>query len=355
MSAGNTRPSVTIDLRSDTVTVPDDGMRAAMAAAEVGDDVYGEDPGANGLQERVADLLGKDAALFTVTGSLANLLAVRGLVAPGAEVLCESRAHIARAEMGAHATVSGVTTRTWVHRRGLVDLTAIASLAAPNAGTFFVSTAAVSVENTHNFGGGSVQPYDDLLALRAWADSAGVALHLDGARLWNASVASGRSMRELAAPFDVVCVCLSKGMGAPVGSLLAGPADLIEDARIWRKRLGGGWRQAGVLAAAGEYAIDHNLERLAQTHLDARVIADACAEALPGCVEPTDVETNIVVLDLAGGAVGAGDVIAAAAAGGVRVSATGASTVRVVTHLGVTPAEARYAAGVLARALVRGE
>jgi threonine aldolase len=349
------RPSGPVDLRSDTVTVPDVGMRAAMAAALVGDDVYGEDPDVNALQERVADLLGKEAALFTVTGSLANILAVRGVVAPGQEVLCESRAHIARAEMGSHAVVSGVTTRTWTHPRGLVDIEAIKALAAPGAGAFFVSTSAVSVENTHNFGGGSVQPHDQLLALRAYADEAGVALHLDGARLWNTSVASGRSMRELAAPFDVVCVCLSKGMGAPVGSLVAGPADLIDDARIWRKRLGGGWRQAGVLAAAGDYAIDHNFEQLARTHEDAKLIASVCADALPGCVDPADVETNIVVLDVSSASSGADQIIEAAASHGVRVSSTGANVLRVVTHLSVSSEQTRYAAGVLAAALAGHE
>jgi len=345
------RPDGPVDLRSDTVTVPDAGMRAAMAAAQVGDDVYGEDPDVNALQERVAALLGKDAALFTVTGSLANILAVRGVVAPGQEVLCESRAHIARAEMGSHAVISGVTTRTWTNPRGLVDVPAIKLLAAPGAGAFFVSTSAISVENTHNFGGGSVQPYDELLTLRAYADEAGVALHLDGARLWNTSVASGRSMAELAAPFDVVCVCLSKGMGAPVGSLVVGSADLIDDARIWRKRLGGGWRQAGVLAAAGDYAIDHNLEQLARTHEDAKVIASACASALPGSVDPADVETNIVVLDVSSASSGADQIIEAAASHGVRISSTGANVLRVVTHLSVSSDQTRYAAGVLAAAL----
>jgi len=349
------RPAGPVDLRSDTVTVPDVGMRAAMAAAVVGDDVYGEDPDVNALQERVADLLGKEAALFTVTGSLANILAVRGVVAPGQEVLCESRAHIARAEMGSHAVISGVTMRTWTHPRGLVDVPAIKALAAPGAGAFFVSTSAISVENTHNFGGGSVQSYDDLLALRAYADEAGIALHLDGARLWNSSVASGRSMGELAAPFDVVCVCLSKGLGAPVGSLVAGPAALIDDARIWRKRLGGGWRQAGVLAAAGDYAIENNLEQLARTHADAKVIASACAAALPGSVDPAAVETNIVVLDVSSAAWSTVRIIEAAASDGVRISSTGVGVLRVVTHLSVSSEQTRYAAGVLAAALAGHE
>jgi threonine aldolase len=180
-------------------------------------------------------------------------------------------------------------------------------------------------------------------------------LHLDGARLWNSAVASGRSMRELADPFDVVCVCLSKGMGAPVGSLVAGPSDLIEDARIWRKRLGGGWRQAGVLAAAGAYAIEHNLEQLARTHEDAKAIAVECASALPGSVDPDAVETNIVVLDVSSASSGANQIIDAAASRGVRISSTGANILRVVTHLGVSSEETRYAAGVLAAALAGRE
>jgi threonine aldolase len=340
-----------IDLRSDTVTRPDAGMRAAMAAAEVGDDVYAEDPTINALQDQVAELLGKPAALFTVTGSMANLLAVRSMVAPGQEVLCESRAHIARAEMGAHAALSGVTMRTWTQPRGLIDLAAIAALATPNAGPHFVSTAAVSVENTHNFGGGSVQAPTELAALADYASAHGVRLHCDGARVWNASAACGVPVRELLAPFNAVSVCLSKGLGAPVGSLVAGSVEMIEQARVWRKRLGGGWRQAGVLAAAGQYALAHNLPRLADTHADAQVIAAACADAMPGCVDPALVQTNIVVLDLADTGRAAADVVRAAADAGVAVSATGPTQVRVVTHIDVDSAQARAAAEVLARAL----
>ena len=340
-----------IDLRSDTVTRPGPGMRAAMAAAEVGDDVYDEDPTIRALQERVAELLGKEAALFTVTGSLANVLGVRALVPPGAEVLCEARAHIARAEMGSHAVLSGVTTRTWSHPRGLVDLAAVQAMAEPSAGPYFVSTAAVSVENTPNFGGGAVQPVEVLTGLRAFADRVGLRLHLDGARLWNAAAATGRSERELADPFDVVCVCLSKGLGAPVGSLVAGSAGLIDEARVWRKRLGGGWRQAGVLAAAGLYALDHHRAELPRTHADAVAIATACADAAPGCVQPADVDTNIVVLDVRGTGRSAAEVVRAAAAQGVRASATSSTTVRAVTHLDVSSSGAATAGVVLARAL----
>nr|MDQ4007825.1 threonine aldolase family protein [Actinomycetota bacterium] len=234
-----------IDLRSDTVTRPTEAMRAAMVAADVGDDVYGEDPTVRLLEERVADLFGHEAALFTVTGSLANLLAVRAVVPVGTEVLCEAQAHIARAEMGAHAALAGTTMRTWTGPG--VDIDAIAAMVAPDVGAFLVHTAALSVENTHNFGGGAVLPIEDLRAVRELADRAGLAVHLDGARIWNAHVATGTPLRDYGSVADVLMVSLSKGLGAPVGSLLVGGADTVAEARTWRKRLGGGWRQAGLL------------------------------------------------------------------------------------------------------------
>ncbi|MEZ5092333.1 low specificity L-threonine aldolase [Nocardioides sp.] len=328
-----------IDLRSDTLTRPTEGMRAAMARAEVGDDVFGEDPTVLALQERVADLLGHEAALFTPTGSMANLLAVRSLVGAGQEVLCESSAHIARAELGAHGAYTGLTMRTWTHPRGGVDLPALQRLFAPDMGPFFVATAAISVENTHNFAGGTVLPLADLQALRAWADEVGTRIHLDGARLWNAQVATGVPLRDYAGAADVLAVCLSKGLGAPVGSLVGGGADAIAEARVWRKRMGGGMRQVGVLAAAGLYALDHHVERLAEDHAHARLLAEACG------VDPAGVDTNIVVLERAD----APAYVAAAAEAGVRVSAVGPTTVRLVTHLDVTRADAERAAAVLAR------
>ncbi|MEZ5097616.1 MAG: threonine aldolase family protein [Nocardioides sp.] len=282
-----------IDLRSDTVTRPTEAMRAAMARAEVGDDVYAEDPTVLTLQERVAELFGVEAALFTPTGSMANLLAVRSLADRGQEVLCESSAHIARAELGAHAAYTGVTMRTWTHPRGQVDLAALRALFAPDTGPFFVRTAAVSVENTHNFAGGAVLPLADLQSLREWADGVGTRVHLDGARIWNAHVATGLPLREYAAVADAMAVCLSKGLGAPVGSLVLGPADAIAEARVWRKRMGGGMRQVGVLAAAGLHALDHHVERLADDHAHARLLAEACG------VDPATVDTNIVVVERA--------------------------------------------------------
>lgn len=334
-----------IDLRSDTLTDPTPGMRAAMARAEVGDDVYAEDPTVLALEERVAALLGHEAGLFCVTGSLANLLGVRLLVEPGQEVLCDARAHIARAELGAHGAVGGVTMRTWTSARGVADVAAIGALLEPNAGPYLVSTAAVALENTHNFGGGTVQPFHHLEAVHALCRAAGVGLHLDGARLWNAHVATGVELVDYGRLFDTVSVCFSKGLGAPVGSMLLASADRIAEARVLRKRLGAGWRQAGILASAAAYALEHQMERLTEDHRGAREFAHAVAERAPEAVDPTLVETNIVVLD-------SGQRPAAAVAGrareaGVAVSALGTRMVRAVTHLGVTVEQARTAGATL--------
>jgi threonine aldolase len=333
-----------IDLRSDTVTRPTPAMRAAMASAEVGDDVYAEDPTVRALEERVAAWFGKEAALFTPTGSMANVLAVRSVVGVGQEVLCESSAHIARAELGAHGAFTGLTMRTWTGERGGLDLAAVESLFAPDLGPFFVPTRAIAIENTHNFAGGSVLPIEDMQALRSFADGHGVAVHLDGARIWNAHVAAGVPLADYGALVDVLAVCLSKGLGAPVGSLMVGSAEAIAEARVWRKRLGGGMRQVGILAAAGLHALDHHLERLAEDHANARLLAEACD------VDPAGVDTNIVVVDVPD----AGAVVAAAREAGVLVGAVGPRTVRMVTHLDVSATQARDAAAVMAKVLAAG-
>jgi threonine aldolase len=330
---------VAIDLRSDTITRPTDAMRKVMADAEVGDDVYGEDPTVLELQQRVAAMFGKEDALFTPTGSMANVLAVASLVQSGQEVLCEASAHIARAELGAHGALTGLTMRTWRHPRGQIDQAAIESMYAPDMGPFFVRTTAVSVENTHNFAGGAVLPLEDLETLRTYATSAGIGVHLDGARLWNAHVATGVPFASYGACADVVSVCLSKGLGAPVGSLMVGTADAIAEARVRRKRMGGGMRQVGILAAAGLYALDHHVDRLADDHANARLLADACG------LDPDTVETNIVVVasdDAAAFVAGARD-------GGVLVAPVGPTAVRIVTHLDVTRQDAEAAALVLSK------
>src|SRR5690606_7500151 len=304
-----------IDLRSDTVTRPTPAMLTAMAGAETGDDVYGEDPTIHALEERVAAMLGKEAGLFTVTGSLANQLGVRLHVEPGQELLCEERSHVVRAEAGAHAVLHGVTTRTWAHERGYVDLDAVRRLLAPEPGPYLVGTGAVAVENTHNFAGGTVQPLADLKALYDLVIGTPVKLHLDGARLWNAHVATGISLEAYGSFFDTVSVCLSKGLGAPVGSVLVSDAATIASAREWRKRLGAGWRQAGGLAAAGLYALEHHIERLADDHANAHLMADVLADT--GAVNPVDVETNIIMIDTTAARVSAAELVAAARDEGV--------------------------------------
>ena len=340
-----------IDLRSDTLTLPTAGMREAMLAAPLGDDVYAEDPTINELERRVAALFGHEAALFCATGSLANLLGVRLLVEPGQEVLCDVAAHIARAEMGAHAAMHGVTMRTVSSTNGLVDVGAYQAMLSPNAGPHLVSTAAVAVENTHNFGGGTVQPYEALAELSQLCHSAGVGMHLDGARLWNAHVATSVPLAGYGRLFDTMSVCFSKGLGAPVGSVLVSTAANIAKARVLRKRLGGGWRQGGILAAAALYALDHHVDRLAEDHRAAALFASAVAEQAPDAVDAGAVATNIVVLDT--GVLPAAEVAAAAQADGVRVSALGPRMLRAVTHLNVTVDQCTSAGQVIGRLLRR--
>jgi threonine aldolase len=340
---------VPIDLRSDTVTRPTEAMRAAMAGAAVGDDVYGEDPTVAELQDRVADLLGHEAALFTPTGSMANQLGMRMLVAPGQELLCDSDAHVIRAELGAAAALAGVTTRTWPAGDGRVDTAVVAELMRPAAGPHLVSTAAVVVENTHNFGGGTVQSLAEIEKLREVTGAVGVRMHLDGARLWNASIASGVPVRDYGQLFDSVSVCLSKGLGAPVGSLLASSADRVAQARVWRKRLGGGMRQVGILAAAGLHALEHHVQRLADDHSRARRLAEKVAAADPAAVDAGAVETNIVVLrvpDAAG-------LVRDCRDRGLLIGALDATHARLLTHLDVGDAEVDEAAEILVSALTR--
>jgi threonine aldolase len=328
---------VIVDLRSDTVTRPTDGMRAAIAAAEVGDDLYGEDPTVNELEATVATVLGHEAGLFVPSGSLGNQLGLRLHAGPGEEIVCDSLAHIARAELGAAAAFSGITFRTWTAPRGQLDVDAVRAIIEPDAGPYLVPTKAIALENTHNFGGGTVLDPDHVSAVVALAREHGLATHLDGARIWNAAVASGLSPHELAHPFDSVSVCLSKGLGAPVGSVLVSSADRISEARVWRKRYGAGMRQAGFLAAAGLYALANNFHRLAQDH--ARAQALAAALGTPG----VRTDTNIVILEVED----APSVVAAARHHGVLVSAFGRRTLRLVTHLHIDDCSLERAISVL--------
>ena len=341
-----------IDLRSDTVTQPTAAMREAIANAAVGDDVYGDDPTVNSLEERVAALFGHQAALFCPTGSLANQLSIRTLVKPGEELLVETRSHIVRAELGAAATFSGITTRTWPAGDGLLRAEDPLAIAHENAGPYLVSTKAIAVENTHNFGGGTVQPIAEIEKLSVAARARGIAMHLDGARIWNAHVASHVSFAEYGKHFDTISVCLSKGLGAPVGSLMISTKERIQEARIWRKRYGAGMRQVGILAAAGHYALDHNIARLAEDHLRAQKIAVALAAIDSSLVDPKKVVTNIVGLELSKVGITAGELASRCKEAGLWISALGPHYARLVTHLDFDDAQCDQAIEILKGALV---
>ena len=341
-----------IDLRSDTVTKPSAAMRQAMASAEVGDDVYGDDPTVNSLEERVAAMFGHEAGLFAPTGSLANQLAIRTLVKPGEELLVETRGHIVRAELGAAAAFSGITTRTWPAVDGLLKAEDPLAIAHENAGPYLVSTKAIAVENTHNFGGGTVQPLEEIAQLSSAAHSRGIAMHLDGARIWNAHVASGVTFAEYGKHFDTISVCLSKGLGAPIGSVMLSSKERVADARIWRKRYGAGMRQVGIIAAAAHYALDNNIDRLAEDHARAQKIAVALAAIDSSLIDPAKVHTNIVGLELSRIGITASDLTARCKEAGLWISALGPHYARLVTHLDFDDAQCDEAISILQRALV---
>jgi len=342
-----------IDLRSDTVTKPSDGMREAMAKALVGDDVYGEDPTINSLEERVAKLFGKEAALFCPSGSLANQLAIRMLVAPGEELITETNSHIVRAELGAGAVFSGITTRTWLASRGLLSADDAINIARPDSGPYLVSTTAIAVENTHNFGGGTIQPISEIKKLREESEKLGIALHLDGARIWNAHIASGVELIEYGKYFDTLSVCLSKGLGAPVGSLMIASKERVAKARQWRKRYGGGMRQAGIVAAAGHYALDNNLPLLKVDHVRAKSIASAVAAVAPKVIDPATVETNIVGVELATLKISASELSNQLKEKGILAGALGPKYLRLVTHLDLTDGDIEVVNQILPQLLQR--
>ncbi|WP_456599765.1 threonine aldolase family protein [Blastococcus sp. SYSU DS0616] len=332
-----------IDLRSDTVTRPTEAMRRVMAEAEVGDDVYREDPSITALEERVAAMLGHEAGLFVPSGTMGNQIGMRLVCEPGQEVLCDADAHVVTYEMGAAAAVFGISTRTVVSDRGRLDADQVIAQVRPKDDWHLTATAAVAVENTHNRGFGRVQPLDQLQRLWDWSRGADVAVHLDGARIWNAHVASGVDLATYGRLADTASVCLSKGLGAPVGSVLVASAERIAAARLWRKRLGGGMRQAGVLAAAGLHALDHHLPRLGEDHEHAQLLAKRLG------VDPASVETNMVVVD----EVPAPMIAEAARARGVLVGQVGPRRIRLVTHLDVDRVAVDHAADVLADLLDR--
>jgi threonine aldolase len=332
-----------VDLRSDTLTRPTPGMRAAMAAAEVGDDVYGEDPSVNRLEEQAAELFGHEAAVFVPSGTMGNQICLRLVVPPAHELVCDADAHVVTYEHGGAAQHGGIQSRTVPG--GRMDADGVAPYLRPE-GWGTVVTTAVSVEQTHNRAGGIVHSVAALEGLRALTRASGIALHCDGARIWNAAVASGTDLRTYGALFDTLSVCLSKGLGAPVGSLVVTDAARAAEARVLRKRLGGGMRQAGVLAAAGSYALEHQLERLAEDHRRAARIGERLG--VPG------VETNIVAVELAGTRWDGPTLAVAARDEGVLISVVGPTRARLVTHLDVDDAGAQRAADVVGRLLDAG-
>lgn len=335
-----------IDLRSDTVTRPTPAMRDAMATAEVGDDVYGEDPTVEALQREVAELLGKEAALFVSSGTMGNQLAISVLTRPGDEVIVGEGAHVAFYESGAAPALSGVQLAV-AGQGGLFTPDELAARVHPVDAYYCPRSSLVCLENTHNRAGGRVFPQAEVVRVAARARALGLRLHLDGARLWNASAASGLSVAELAAPFDTVSVCFSKGLGAPVGSALAGPRDLLLEARRTRKRWGGGMRQAGILAAGARYALAHHRARLSLDHEHAALLA-VRVRAEGAHLSPATPETNIVQLDT--GELSAARVAELARHHGVLVAASGPHTLRAVLHLEISTDDIQRAATGLARA-----
>jgi threonine aldolase len=340
-----------IDLRSDTVTRPTDAMRAAMAAAPVGDDQYGEDPSTNRLQVRLAEMLGKEAALWLPTGTMANQVALRTLTRPGDEVVASRESHLGWHELGGAAANAGVQVYE-IGQGGLFTADELRAATKPRNFPIFPTTTLVEIENTHNRAGGIVVPQDEVQRICAVARELGLATFLDGARLWNASVASGVSLQELSAPFDLVSVAFSKGLGAPGGSLLAGSKALIDAARRHRQRLGGAMRQNGIFTAAALFALDHHLHRLAEDHANARVFAERVRAGAAVELDLDTVQTNIVVFQLpAHMPIDAPTLSARARERGVLVNAMGARTVRAVTHLDVSRAQCEQAAGALVELL----
>jgi len=339
-----------IDLRSDTVTRPTDGMRAAMAAAPVGDDQFGEDPTINELQSRIAALLGKESALWLPSGTMANQVALRALTRPGDDVIVSRESHAVWHETGGGGANAGVQF-TEIGSGGRFSADEFAAAVKPRDHMLYPPTTLVQVENTHNRAGGIVIDQDEALRICSSARERRITTFLDGARLWNAAVASGATVARLAAPFDVVSVALSKGLGAPAGTMLAGPRDVMRDCVRHRRMLGGAMRQIGVLGAAGLYALDHHLSRLPEDHQNAKLIASRLRSHRHVSLAADPVETNIVIFSLQAGAPDAAAVLAAARADGVLVVAFGPRTVRAVTHLDVTREQCERAAAVLVDAI----
>ncbi len=345
-------PETTIDLRSDTVTKPTPAMRAAIEAAEVGDDVLGEDPTVNRLQERVAALLGKESALFVPSGTMSNQICIKAHTQPGDEMLCEVTCHVYNFEAGGPAVLSGVTCRTIEGDYGILDISQLEDKIRPT-NDHLVRTRLLALENTHNRGGGRVYPLDKIQAISAWAHKNGLIMHLDGARLWNAIVATGIPAAEWAKHFDSVSVCFSKGLGAPIGSALAGTREFVARARRIRKLFGGGMRQAGIAAAGALFALENHVDRLAEDHRNARMIARAIADT-PGLgLDPPEVETNLIWVEVDPDLGTAQEVAATLKQRGILVQSAGPQRIRACTHLDVSAAQAERAAETIRQAVPR--
>ncbi len=341
-----------IDLRSDTVTKPTPAMRKAMAEAEVGDDVFGEDPTVNLLQERVAMLVGKEASLFVPSGTMANQLSIKSHTQPGDEVIVEASSHPYNFEGGAGAVLSGIQFQCLKGARGILDASQIEEAIRP-ADHHFPVTRLVCLENTHNRGGGSIFPVEKMAEIYRLAKSRELLVHLDGARLWNASVATGTRPHEYAQWADSVSVCLSKGLGAPVGSLVAGSKPFIDRVHRFRKMFGGGMRQVGIIAAAGIYALDHHLERLREDHQNAKRLAVGLKEFKGISIDPKQVETNIVIFGITNTRITAPQVAEAMKKEGVLIHAISKTQIRLVTHLDVTAEDIERALKVFERVFAK--
>ena len=341
-----------IDLRSDTVTKPTPAMRQAMFHAEVGDDVYQEDPTVNRLEARAAEIFGKEAALFVPTGTMGNTIAIKLHTEHGQEVICESRCHILNYELAMMAWFAGVLTRPIATSRGILEWAAIEREIRP-LGPHWAPTGLIEIENTHNMGGGTVYPLTLIREIGAGAHARGLKVHMDGARVFNAATALGCAVAEIAAPVDSVMFCLSKGLCAPVGSMLVGTKADMDRGRLYRKRLGGGMRQAGTLAAAGLLALEEMPARLADDHANARWLAAALAEVPGIAVDPGAVETNIVIFDIAGTGLAPAEFSRRLQTRGVLMNGVSATAVRAVTHGDVSRAECEQAVAA-AQEICRG-
>jgi threonine aldolase len=347
-----------VDLRSDTVTKPSPAMRTAMAQAKVGDDWFGDDPTVNRLQDRAAEITGKEAALYVPTGTMANQIALRlHFRGTGHLVVAESRAHVTTTEVMSAAALSGIAFKVIAgDGRGQISADQVRHALEPDEPYDVEVVDLVSVENTHGHAGGTVMSVEDLRAIRKVAQEAGLPVHLDGARIFNAAVVSGTDVAEFCAEVDTMMFCVSKGLGAPIGSLVCGPADMVREARRLKILFGGAWRQAGVVAAAGLVALEEGPTRLHEDHVRARRLAEGVAEAMPGALDPAAVETNMVYVDTEGVGIEPLDAIARLKDKGVGTTLV-SGKVRMVTHVDVTDQdiETAIAAWRTVGAAARGE